>query len=79
MKIQKKNINLFPNPATNTFEIKNNEVLESVSIYDNLGRQVKEFLKPETSYDITDLNSGIYFVGIKNTNSGVIEKKLIKE
>jgi Secretion system C-terminal sorting domain len=72
-------INLFPNPAATTFEIKNSSNLQSISIYDNLGRSVKEFLRPENNYDISDLNSGIYYVKIKDSNGAVFDKKLIKK
>jgi hypothetical protein len=72
-------INLIPNPATTTFEIKNSNNLQSISIYDNLGRSVKEFLKPENNYDISDLNSGIYYVKIKDSNGAVFDEKLIKK
>jgi Secretion system C-terminal sorting domain len=72
-------INLFPNPATTTFEIKNVSNLQSISIYDNLGRRVKEFLRPENIYDISDLNSGIYYIKIKDSNGSVFDVKLIKK
>jgi hypothetical protein len=73
-----KKINLFPNPATTSFEIKNSSNLQSISIYDNLGRSVKEFLRPEINYDISDLNSGIYYMKIKESNGAVFDEKLIK-
>lgn len=70
---------ILPNPTTHSFEIKNNTNFKSISIYDNLGRQVKEFLKPESNYNITDLNSGIYYVRVKDNNGKVFEKKLVKQ
>ncbi len=71
-------ISLFPNPATNSFQIKSS-ALSSVTFYDNLGRLAKEFLKPQITYDISDLNSGVYYVRIKDINNQVFEQKLIKK
>ncbi len=71
-------ISMFPNPANNSFQIKSN-TLTSVTIYDNLGRLAKEFLKPQITYDISDLNSGVYYVRIKDVSGKIFKEKLIKK
>ncbi len=67
---------LFPNPANNIIEIRKNTMLSKVTITDMLG---KVCYKTETknhsmSIDISELNSGVYFITVGNTT-----KKIIKE
>lgn len=62
-----KNINLqvYPNPAKSEVNIAvpNNETIESIKIYNQNGQLVKQITKPQgTSINITDLNSGLYFI-----------------
>jgi hypothetical protein len=72
----------YPNPATNSITVANNEsiILNSISITDINGRNVKEVKVnnvSETEVNISDLSSGIYFMNI-NTDNGKAVKKIIK-
>ena len=49
--VQRDKISIFPNPVSSTFQMQNID-LKEVHIIDNFGRLVKEFLKPQTNYDI---------------------------
>lgn len=73
-------ISLYPNPTSDVFSIEtsNNQIISNVSITDINGRVVKTFGANQTSYDISDLNTGMYLVEIKSEN-GVETKKLIKK
>ena len=74
----KQKINVFPNPVTTTFQVQYQSIKE-IQLYDNFGRLVKEFLKPQTNYDISDLCSGIYYVQIKDALGNLFKEKLIKK
>ncbi len=69
---------VFPNPASTTFQIQDQN-LKEISLYDNFGRLVKEFLKPSITYDISELRSGIYYVQIKDVSGNLFKEKLVKK
>lgn len=55
------NIKLFPNPATDYFELINGDKVDRIVVYNILGKQVKYFGK-EDEYLIGDLTKGLYLV-----------------
>jgi hypothetical protein len=71
---------VYPNPTKNVWNINSNgQVLNSISVFDVSGKQVKS-LKPnsnETVIDASNLNTGLYFVRLES-NSGIETIKLIK-
>ena len=75
---------MYPNPATNVVYLSNPQSLEleSVSIYDAIGRLIKVIdlrnAGVETALDISELASATYLVHIKGAQ-GEITKQLIKE
>ena len=72
------NVELFPNPVSNTFTIKGLENKEaSVTIFDLNGRQVKTFKTITETLNIEELVSGIYIVEIK-TKQGSFNQRLVK-
>ena len=69
----------FPNPTKNVWNIKGNNVLNSVSVYDVLGKNVIN-LEPNTNeveIDATTFKTGLYFARIESVN-GTKTIKLIK-
>ncbi len=80
-------INLFPNPANQTFNISVEKIeVESgqVIVIDLFGKEIitKKINSNFESINVNELNSGIYFVKISiNNHSGTVSliKKLIKE
>ncbi len=70
-------ISLYPNPATNSFKIESPYTLSSVVIYDYLGRVVANF-ENQTSYNVSNLNSGIYFVNVSSEGIKTIKKLIVK-
>ncbi|MBP0905407.1 T9SS type A sorting domain-containing protein [Mariniflexile gromovii] len=73
----KNSFNLYPNPTTNSFEIRGTKEINNVQVYSVNGRLLKT-LTPTTKYDISDLASGLYLITI-NTLSGSETMKLIKK
>jgi len=72
------NFTIYPNPAKDilTITLENNEILEKVTIYNNLGQKIKTI--SQNTVDISNLAKGLYFVEV-TTNKGKASKKVIVE
>ena len=74
--------NIYPNPANDMLNIEANVEIEKVLIYDVFGKTQKlknsETQKFENTLDISDLNSGVYFIKI-TTDKGETTKLFIKK
>jgi hypothetical protein len=82
----KDSVLLYPNPTSNTFQIKlpaNYAKTSKVNIYDNMGRQVMFWdsilLNDYTEFDISKLSTGKYTIVINNEKQQIIRLSLIKE
>ena len=71
---------LLPNPVSTILTIENNftSQIESIKIYDVLGKLVLEESNPSSHLDVSNLDSGLLFVQLA-TDNGIITKKIIKE
>ncbi len=70
---------LYPNPANSSFTISN--AVKTVDIYNITGQLVKSFngnFNSNSTFDISELNVGIYLVQIQDDRNVVSTKKLIK-
>ena len=75
------NVSIYPNPAKDRLYIETESEIEEVIVYDIYGRhQVTETPSHQEmiSIDISNLNSGVYFVKI-NTAEGNIVKRFVKK
>ena len=76
------NVNVYPNPVNDILYIATETEVEEVVVYDIYGRVQNlrnlETQKLRNSIDLSELNSGIYFVKI-NTEKGNIVKRIIKD
>lgn len=72
------NFNLYPNPAKTWFtvQLKHNDELKNVYIYDNLGQLV--LTSKERVVNTSKLSSGLYLLEIE-TNKGIATQKIIIE
>ena len=72
--------NIYPNPVNDNLYIETQTQIltQTIEIYDAFGRQqlIANGQQP-TAIDVTNLNSGVYFIKIK-TNEGVITKRFVK-
>ncbi|PQJ78731.1 alpha-amylase family glycosyl hydrolase [Polaribacter porphyrae] len=71
-------LKIYPNPASQNFSI--SKEVNEVSLFDITGKQIKVFTKNDINsnqFSVTDLNTGIYFVKIKNSSNKIVTKKLI--
>ncbi len=83
------NLTIYPNPVHNELKIAyslqklKNEI--RVELYDLFGRKIKEIsldLKEKegiTSFNLSDISSGIYLVNIRIANTNVYIFKLVKD
>lgn len=72
---------VYPNPVNDVISINSDNVaFENISLTDINGRIIKETTTNSVmnyNFNISDLNSGIYFLKIK-TSEGILDKKIIK-
>lgn len=74
-------VKLYPNPARNEFSIESDLALEQIKVYDELGQVVAKFkvLNSRSSYDISFLSSGTYFIELSSALKKKSVKKLVKQ
>lgn len=74
--------NIFPNPVEDNLIITTDAVVEHIIVYDMYGKTQKlrnsETQKSKNTIDVSDLNSGVYFVKI-TTDKGESTKLFIKK
>ncbi|MDD2621975.1 MAG: T9SS type A sorting domain-containing protein [Bacteroidales bacterium] len=71
---------LYPNPARNQINIKNNTPMDYVVVYDLVGKKILtvSIQSEQGILDISALQKGVYFLQIQ-TKQGIIHKKFTKE
>jgi ASPIC and UnbV/Secretion system C-terminal sorting domain/FG-GAP-like repeat len=75
-------ISIYPNPSSSFIQINNSDSAEIsiISIYDSLGKLVKEFTNTtDNKIDISTLSNGIYILNIETKDGNVFSEKIIKE
>ncbi|NIF04021.1 T9SS type A sorting domain-containing protein [Chryseobacterium sp. Tr-659] len=70
-------LSVYPNPATNTFEIKTSNKLKKIVLFESGGKLVKTFNTPQEKYDISDLAPGVYILKIEGDDSQTV--KIVKK
>ena len=75
-RFNKIDVQLFPNPATEHFQLKMQEEIKSLTVYSLNGKEVLKFQNQNT-YDVSQIPAGIYFVKME-TSKGTGIQKLIK-
>lgn len=74
-------VSIYPNPVNSEFTINIynsvSSTVDNVKVIDVNGRVVKSFNNNSSSYNISDLTSGVYFVEI-SSDQGKTTKKIIK-
>jgi len=77
--IEKKLFAIYPNPANSSFKL--NNTVNDLKIYDMTGKMVKSFngnFQKGFSFNVSNLNQGIYIIKIKNELGQSLNSKLIK-
>ncbi|PIA78615.1 hypothetical protein BFR04_03515 [Gaetbulibacter sp. 4G1] len=69
---------IYPNPTVGLFNIKSKSRISEIEIYNNLG-QIVVYQIDKTTIDVSLLNTGLYFIKIKDEIGNSEIKKFIKE
>lgn len=77
-----KKIKIFPNPVHQVLNIESDKKIANIQIYNDLGQLVLE-KSGENNFVVTialrDLQSGIYFVKVKDSDNNIVIEKIIKK
>lgn len=78
---QNTSIVIYPNPAKEHFTIDGLKGAESIFLYDNAGKLVKQEMnnKVKSTINISNLSSGVYHLVVKDSNGQTTKKQLIKK
>jgi hypothetical protein len=61
--ISNQNFTVFPNPTAESFQIKNDEHVGTISIYNIIGKQIESHVHTTGKiYNVSDFRKGLYFV-----------------
>lgn len=72
--IENQHLAIYPNPATDVLKILNTSENKSVTIYSIDGKVVKRIeVSEEAEINVSDLNSGLYIIGVGNEFSKFIK------
>lgn len=74
-------VSLYPNPSSDYIEVRtNNEItINSIEIYDLLGRKCLNTTLINNRIDINQLISGVYTLNMHTTDGITISKKIVKK
>ncbi len=75
--VKKSTINIYPNPVKSILNIKTDDKIKTIELYDEIGRKVKNLSKSNV-INLENLNKGIYYLKIQTEKSSSVEK-IIKE
>ena len=80
-KIDKLNLNVYPNPTNNIINIQTDETLESYQVFNMLGQEIfnGNFEAMHPTISLAKLAQGTYFVKVKTINSTEGTFKVIKK
>ena len=72
--IENQHLTIYPNPATDVLKILNTSEYQSVTIYSIDGKVVKRIeVSNEADINVSDLNTGLYIIGVGNEFSKFIK------
>lgn len=70
---------LFPNPTSQVLNIKSEELIQKLEIFDQLGNVVLAIDKHAAEIEVSNLAAGMYYVKCWGAENQFVVKKLIKE
>ena len=71
------NVSVFPNPNNGEFTVRCDN-MSRITVYNVIGSVVKDIETNTDSFVIEGLNSGVYFVNIRNNDSNTIKKVVVR-
>lgn len=73
----KNNLKFYPNPTQSLITFP--QEINNLEVFDVAGKKVKSFKKPSATYDVSNLEKGIYILKGTITEGNSINEKMIKE
>lgn len=70
-------ISIYPNPAKSNINVSSE--LNAVEIFEISGKKVKSFQNPNTIFDVSNLEKGIYFLKGKTSEGKNVSQNLVKD
>jgi len=73
-------VSIFPNPTSDiiSIDVSDRINVNTLELYDILGKQVIKSSKNTSAMDLSDLSAGVYMLRI-NTDSGTLTKKVVRD
>ena len=68
---------VYPNPVNSKLYIKSTEVLTHIALYDMHGKRIILIEKNTPSIDMSDLNSGVYFLELHTDQEKIVKKVIV--
>ncbi len=73
-------IQVFPNPATEYFNVSSNQQVERITVYNLLGREMKSFTFSDGDrYYIGDLSKGMYLVQMTGKDNRLVSTQRLSK
>jgi len=74
-------ISIYPNPANNTLNISgfNRSEIKTITLYNYMGKMIREIPVNTTKVDVSDLSAGYYFIQLQYVNGSYINQEFIKK
>lgn len=73
-------IQVFPNPATEYFNVSSNQQVERITVYNLLGREMKSFIFTDGDrYFVGDLPKGMYLVQMTGKDNRLISTQRLSK
>lgn len=76
--IDNNNFVIYPNPFENNLDLKSNTKIKAIKIYDISGKLVSLQNPKNSSLNLVDLHSGVYFLHATFENDSIYKQKIIK-
>jgi hypothetical protein len=74
------NLELFPNPTMGKVELKNNQAIKRVEIFNNVGRLIKIIKDiPNSQIDLSEFDDGLYLLKVESQEGSQIKKLIIRK
>jgi hypothetical protein len=72
-------ITLSPNPVRNQLNLRGNDKVKTLTVYDVAGHAVMQLNKPAATIDVQSLKAGVYIIKMDRTDNSSKTVKIVKE
>ena len=74
-------ISIYPNPATNFISIDKDENVNSITVFNLVGRKIKSFqdIQKNEQYDVSTLPNGMYLIQVTDFSNKIITTQRISK